>query len=227
MNILQQDGSDGVEVDGVGGSTNTIDESYATLAASETRRRISSSTITLGVVVVLAGLGLFSMRMITRAVADSTMTELPPELRDRIGKVATAVPDAGFLESLRTDAYGEKQVPLDNISKNPFLLFAPPKELAAEPQRDLMGEKKAAWLSDVERSAQGIEVRSIMGGGTDSAVALVNGRVVRVGHSIDPEGRMAVEFMVREITPDAVILVTTNRELKMEQEVEARVRRTR
>lgn len=184
----------------------TIDESFAALT-TETRRRISSSTITLGLVIVVAGIGLFSMRLITRAVADSTSSDLPPELKERIQAAETIASEERIAKTLETTIYSERQVPLSNLSKDPFVLFIVegPKDPGTKTPDPI-----PIWRSEVENAVSGLVVKSIMGGGTPNALANINGRIVRVGHTIGEDLNLSREYTIKEIVPDGVVLTVSH-----------------
>ena len=87
-----------------------------------------------------------------------------------------------------------------------------------------MEERRAEWLDELSRQAQGLVVKSIMGGGRKSALANVNGKIVRIGDFVGGDDRMSIRFNVIRITSEAVILRATSDELSIEQDVEVLVR---
>ena len=66
-----------------------------------------------------------------------------------------------------------------------------------------------------------------MGGGTSGAMAIVNGRIVRVGHDLGAEDKLKLEFKVVEIAMDHVVFMVREAADQFEIEVQVPVRRFR
>lgn len=192
-------------------------------ASSPPARRFGSGTILLIALVLLAAGGLYSMRSIARAVASSKSSDTGIEktiesfLNSLAGRtdldasrsiIGSAEAGAGdVLLDNRTD----RQVPLDGVQKNPFVLpvedkpattvaapKAPADNDAAEAAR-LEAARQDARVN-FDKAAAKLMVKMIM-----RDMANVSGRVVRVGDII-ADARSDIEFTVVEITRDAVVI---------------------
>jgi hypothetical protein len=200
------------------------------LAGGETKRRLSSGTIVLVGVVGLAGLGLFGMRQLGTASGAGTVSGEVQKLIDDLvdGKSAQApTPDRPLStadELLRPLLinYSEHRVPLENVQKNPFLLYETVVIREEDDDHPPVGPDRAAeckkFKEAVAIAATVFKVKSVMAGGTPNALANINGQIVRVGHMVTDEEK-TYPFKVWKIDPENVLLIVENTELECSAEV--------
>lgn len=222
-------GVGGFESDGAAGESDALPS-----------RRFGSGTILLIALVLLAAGGLYSMRSIARAVASSKSGDAGIEktiesfLNSIAGKdernadrvlVGSAEAGAGdVLVDNRTD----RQVPLDGVQKNPFVLPVedkpattssapkPPTDNAAAEAARLETARQDARVAFEKASAK-LMVKMIM-----RDMANVSGRVVRVGDII-ADAKSDIEFTVVEITRDAVVIRGEKPEIGLTHDITLRL----
>lgn len=183
------------------------------------KKKLSSSTLLLLLVVVLAGVGLYSMRSIATAMAgggadsglEKTIESFLSSMADG-GKGPNGeltVDDAGAV--LLDDRIG-RQVPLDDVQKNPFVplpmeqrpdAIDVPVDDGSDAAQVRIAQAKEEARKLFETEATKLRLLMVMGG--SEPMANVSGRVVRVGDVLT-DARLSVEFKVVEITQGLVVL---------------------
>ncbi|MFK7959703.1 MAG: hypothetical protein AB8G96_04190 [Phycisphaerales bacterium] len=183
------------------------------VSATGTSRRVSSTFIILGAVVLASGAGLYAMRTIPRAIGidDTTMAArsiIDGYLRDIEKRQSDKTPDVtdsglgglpDFEEEDRT------QVAVENLHKNAFVITGvdgvkpatPPSRSGLEDDGPTPAE---VLTSEVLVLATRLKVSTIMGG--SSPMAIVNGQVLS-------EGGILTFDRVRDNRTNPVDLVVT------------------
>ncbi|UCD75226.1 MAG: hypothetical protein JSV91_15765 [Phycisphaerales bacterium] len=195
------------------------------LASTGNYRKLRAGSLVLGIVVVCAVAGLFSMRFLATTTAALTgNAEFEKIIEDFFGggnggKTAQredgTSADDSILEVLN-ETYTEHQVPLANVIKNPFIVFQ--SEVIPLPEvddggNDLDSERQRAWMqqrearrASFEQAASRLFVKSILMG--SSPLANINNRIVHIGDVV-PAGSAGVEFRVIAMTADTVTVAAT------------------
>jgi hypothetical protein len=224
------------------GSDEVIGDDLFDSGHDGTKRSLNSSALLLAVVVIVAIAGLFSMRTITRA---SAATDLPNEVEQSIetflsilqssqhggradGSRSLMADKPGVLEVLN-ESYVSRQVSLEDVQRNPFIIFEEPANGAApSPMRpvgaDPMIQKRADKRALFQQAAGRLELTSVLMGSTP--LATINRNIVQVGATViaEPEG---VPFRVVTITSDYVVVAAEDRELDVKHEATLTIDRER
>jgi hypothetical protein len=189
--------------------------------AGESRRFRSGSMLLIAVVVIACG-GLWFMRTLSRvsgisgAKSDIELTidsYLAPK-RPGTGS------DPNVLKVLST-SYIERQVPLDSVKSNPFVLPGENEPKHTEVIRGtdpeaVMARARAERQKDIETATERLVVKSIIM--SAQPLANISGTIVREGDELVPDGS-DVTFRVQSITRDTVTLVVEDLVLGMHVEV--------
>ena len=97
------------------------------------------------------------------------------------------------------------QVPLEFLKKNPFLLgLAAVVEVLSEPKQTISDEE--ARLQALQMQFADLQLQTVMGGA--SPMAIVDGQIVKVGHSVGP-------FKVTAIEDRTVILESDGHQFRL------------
>ena len=208
------------------------------LASAGAGRRVNAGSMVIVLVIGVAIGGLWLMRKVTHvsaATGGNTEVELTIEkflsaLKGESGasaaRTAPNSPDAGVLEVLK-ETYTERQVPLTDVQRNPFILYgetivtadgpAQPDEsnLARTRQRT---ERQEAF----QRAASNLHLKSIIMGA--EPLANVSGKIVRVGDEIASEPDN-IAFRVSKITADVVTMVGEDKALEVKVEAVLSIKR--
>jgi hypothetical protein len=191
------------------------------------KRRVSAGTIILLLVVLLAAVGLYSMRSLAIAIAagaksdkglEETIETFLTSLSGNEGRPGEALvvgPEDGAGEVL-VDDRTEMQVALSDVQKNPFVLpiDEPQTDAPAPVNTDTEEGRLAAELAAAqndqriacEKAAAKLRLIMIMGG--SNPMASISGKIVRVGDALFDE-RLGVEFLVASISEGAVTLTSS------------------
>jgi hypothetical protein len=201
------------------------------------KRKLSSGSILLIIVVVVAIAGLFSMRTIGKVTGAATgSTSLEDKINDFLKGIKA--PEAGSKEarvvgtgkldiSKLGQDYTEHQVALGDVQKNPFIL--PTDGDSTTTTTTIAGgsgpdDVKRAELAALFQSVGNrLRLKSVILG--SEPLANVSGRIVRLNETIliEPE---KVEFLVAAIENETITLKGINAELKLEVEVTLQINRS-
>lgn len=206
----------------------------------EEKRKLNSGALLLVGVVVIAIVGLFSMRTLTRA---SAAGDGPTEVEQSIESFLTLLQDsksgeptprdfqlgadeAAVLDILN-ESYASRQVALAHVQRNPFIIFeesGKPDAPSSSRGPDPMVRKRQDRQSLFEQAAGRLEVRSVLMGTTP--LATINNTIVQVGGTIvaEPEN---VTFRVLSISTDSVKVIAEDTELKVKHETTLSIDRDR
>jgi hypothetical protein len=212
------------------------DGTFEATSGGRTGLKINSGALVLGLVIVVAVIGLYSMRTLTRATAatgsrsdleQSIETFLNTISGGRVG-VAAGTTNQGAADEtvldVLSESYIERQVSLENVQRNPFIIFEekpaeqPAKKPAVDPRIQLRRLRQEAF----EQASGRLRLRSVLMG--REPLATIDQRVVRIGDTVTamPEN---VEFRVTAIAPDTVTLVAEDAELDLTVELSLHLRR--
>ncbi|MEY3024591.1 MAG: hypothetical protein RJA16_1417 [Planctomycetota bacterium] len=180
-------------------------------------RRPRSGVMVVALMAVVAVVGLYSMRNIGAASASSGISR---EIEQLVASVLPSKPigdggsasapaivevdDAALFAMLDTEFRSALQVPFAELGRDPF-----------EPWRE---------NAEIDRIAGMLVVKSVIGGGTPSAMANINGRILRPGDRFTVAEAEA-DFRVIEIERDGVVLRARHPRLGIERDATARVPR--
>jgi limonene-1,2-epoxide hydrolase len=120
-----------------------------------------------------------------------------------------------------SESYTKRQVPLDSVKQNPFILpgegeaptIAP---VAGESPDEAMARARTLRQKDIDAAVSKLAVKSIIMG--SQPLANISGTIVRVGDELAPEGT-DVTFRVGAIAADGITLVAEDLALGMHVEV--------
>lgn len=191
------------------------------------KHRITSGALLIVIVVAIAATGLYSMRTVTRATAFTGGNQEIEQSIESFLKVigssdesttSSAVDSIGNEAVLRvlTESYVERQVPVEGVQRNPFIILnedvvAPPTGVRDDAGARLERQRRERQAV-FEKAAGRLQLRTVLLGSTP--LANVNNKIVRVGESITvlPED---VEFHVASISADSVTLLAEDPSLDL------------
>lgn len=216
----------------------SLDDAFNAGAASSVRRRISSGTLLMGLVVVVAGVSLWSMRAIDRAAASGPKVrkDLDVLFNDALAKgksPSEAQTTSATILLSNADPASEMKVPLKDLAKNPFVIWRdttePPPETTpqGEPQTTPRIELIRAWEQQVDSAAAAIKVQSTMvsrEGDGSSGIANIGGHMMRPGDLFAVENSV-IEFYIDRIDRNEVTVRAVNKELNHARVVIVKVNR--
>lgn len=206
------------------------------------KRIIGTGPLLIIAVIGLAVLGLWSMRTLAIAMANSSEADQGLEATiesflNTLGEGAstsagpsivlggTSGLDADPSEVLGDDRTQE-QIPLEDVQKDPFILFLEPQDEPADiptdfgdtgPDPALVRQEK---IDTFENAAAKLRVIMILGGSTP--MANVSGRIVHKGDLIYDD-MIGVEFEVIEIGDGIVVLAAEDKEIELYYEIPLRL----
>jgi hypothetical protein len=190
---------------------------------------------------VVAVVGLYSMRNIGAASASSGISR---EIEQLVASVLPSKPigpadsaevpasvvvdDAALFAMLDTEFRSTLQVPFADLGRDPFEPWRDPAAASAPTgpavSVDARAQQGQVWNAEIDRIAGMLVVKSVIGGGTPSAMANINGRILRPGDRFTVAEAEA-DFRVIEIERDGVVLRARHPRLGIEREATARVPR--
>jgi len=236
----QSDGADEVTKP-IGAGAFGADTPMITGEIGKPTLKLRSSSIVLAIVVVAAMVGLFSMRTLAKVTAVvSGNQEMEQVIEDFLNSSSgrsvfmlnapsgDAVAKSNQVLEVLNETYTERQVPLADVQKDPFVIFdATPAETktASNPNDGKPSEierKRAERKQQLNTIASRLMLKSVMLG--DVPLANINGQIVRPGEilTIMPERQ---EFEVLSIDADVVRLSATDLTLGVRIEVDVAINR--
>jgi hypothetical protein len=182
--------------------------------ATKAGRSVNTTVVVLGIILVAAGAGIWSMRWVSSATASP---DGPTEFERQVAEILPGIrrgfeEDEGVSKPLLVmrDDPTEKQVPVNDVQKNPF--FVPQVDEVTTEVAEVVpvvqktpDELRAERRLLIEQAAEQVRVTSIISG--SSPVAIADDRAVRVGDIIDVEDW---QFTVESIDATGVTLVFTD-----------------
>jgi len=233
---------------GIGDEPVDGDLSLDPLGGASAAKRSLAGPLLIGLVVVVAVVGLFSMRTISSAVASSEPGEEvaaaidditrrgneKTKPRPRLDPIVEVIMDEKITEmNSISEPFTNKQVRLDQVQKNPFELGQeiapppPPPTSAGPDPAVIIAERKA----EITKAAAKLQVTSIMTGA--SPMALVNGELRRLSDMIvmdlgkpTPDApQRAVAFEITAIEKTSVTVSAEDVELGIRMEFDLIIER--
>ncbi|MGA1466173.1 MAG: hypothetical protein ACO38V_00915 [Phycisphaerales bacterium] len=204
-------------------------------------RRPRSGVMVVALMAVVAVVGLYSMRNIGAASASSGISR---EIEQLVASVLPSKPigdggsasapaivevdDAALFAMLDTEFRSALQVPFADLGRDPFEPWRDPAAAVAPTgpavSVDARVQQGQMWNAEIDRIAGMLVVKSVIGGGTPSAMANINGRILRPGDRFTVAEAEA-DFRVIEIERDGVVLRARHPRLGIERDATARVPR--
>lgn len=192
-------------------------------------RKFSSGALVIVLVVVVAAIGLFSMRTLTRVSAGGEPEVIEQSIDEFIGEVLQQADTGSRSGKLRVldvlnESYAERQVPVTEVKRNPFILFEEgkaPRPSASTPEKNPIAERKRARTEQFAKAAERLRINMVMMG--SNPMATVNNRIVRVGDMVPIDDY--VSFRVVSITSDRVDFIAEDAELDVKFETTVVLRR--
>lgn len=195
------------------------------LAGTGQRKKFNGGSLVLVGVIVMALAGLFFMRTLSKVSAssggkNSNEDKVKKFLDSRGNKTG---PDPAVVFDIGS-SYTDRQVPLTDVQRNPFIL--PGEGMKLPDQPDTTDRGAAKRLTDrklqFEKAYAKLALKTIMMG--SNPMASLNGRIVRRGDeiTIDPE---SVTFRITEITADSLSLSAEDTSLGLQMNYSLELKR--
>ena len=204
-------------------------------------RRPRSGVMVVALMSIVAVVGLFSMRNIGSASASSGISR---EIEQLVASVLPSKPiggedavdallnvqidDTALFAMLDTEFRSQLQVPFADLGRDPFEPWRDPAydrgPAAPAVSVDARTQQGEMWNAEIDRIAGMLVVKSVIGGGTPSAMANINGRILRPGDRFTVAEAEA-DFRVVAIERDGVVLRARHPRLGIERDATARVPR--
>jgi hypothetical protein len=195
------------------------------LAEATKTSRFGGGSLIIVVVIIIAVLGLFSMRKLAKVTASTPIdSDVSKVIEDFVsGKSqagtesrADAGKDDQILDVLMSENYTERQVPLQDVQRNPFIIFGVQPVISEDApmvidQRPLEIERRREAM---QKPASSLTLKSVLGGSTP--LANIGGKIYRVGETVTagPKGKEIV-YRVDKITARSVDLVAEDPEYNL------------
>lgn len=181
-------------------------------------RRIDRNALTLIVIAIAAVIGLWSMRTLTRTSADMVVMDVVP------GAIEVDAIDNGIIKRLEISTPVESDFGID---RDPFQIWKPagPTDEASlmnEFVDDGMVDREMLcdeWKQEVNRIADLLKLKSVLGGGTERALVNIEGVLLTIGETFDIADT-DIDFSIEGTARRSVRLGSYNAELDCWQEVE-------
>lgn len=206
------------------------------LANTGERKKVNAGSLVLAFVVILAGIGVFSMRALShvggatggRSDVESTIEKfllgVSGASKDPKNPSILTATDTSIIEVLSDNSYTQRQVPLTNVHRNPFIIEGDAVPLEAKPATDPMVKKQADRRAQFEQAGARLQLKSIVM--SNVPLAIVSGKIVRMGDQIVSDSDN-IAFRVAEITADAVTVVAEDEALDVTVPVKLVLKRDR
>ena len=213
----------------------------ASPSESRSGRRLGSGTVVVLLMVGVALVGLYSMRSLGSAAASGGLsreieTLIAGVLPDGGGSLDIAaavetpqVEDSAVFSMLDTDFRGRLQVAWEDLGRDPFEPWRDPAAAqAAVPKNPIAVDGRVAageaWGREIDAIVGMLELKSLIGGGSASGMANVNGRIIRAG-DVFSVAEAEADFRVVAIERDGVRLQIVHPRLGIERDAFLQVRR--
>jgi hypothetical protein len=198
------------------------------LAGAVVGKRLNGGFILISAVILSAVAGLFSMRKLAELTAATDINEQVEEtIEGFLDKLAgTGSDPSGAQDPTRsaheqhvmaviTESYADRQVPLEDVKRDPFRLDGDTKPdivVEEEDPEKAKEDRQAAERQRIIKAAEALALKSIVGGSTK--MALIGGSIVRVGETVSNTAGN-ITFRVTDVTTSSVDLVAENTELEL------------
>ncbi len=180
------------------------------LSGGETKKKIDTGSLLIVVVILVAVGGLFSMRTLARIAMPAPLDPEKEKLLNEYDPSKISSIESGVWNDLKSD-FTLSHVPLDGVSRNPFIIWEPEEPVAID-TRDPLADNQKIWEQKREERQKFLEAQSkrfvlqmvLLGA---RPLANMNDQIVRVGETIKLDEN-SPEFRVAAIRADSVKLVT-------------------
>jgi hypothetical protein len=219
------DHSDHAETMPLGVGLGESDESTSFLD-DEPKAGINTGAVLIVVVVMAAVGAVMGMRALSNsnnaAVASNVDVENQIEtFLENNSEQASDATDGSIRESAVIDqlntVYADRQVPLDDVKKNPFITdadgnstTAPVVDLTTDNGQRAHERARREMQESFEQASKRVIINTVLAG--SNPMASINGKIVRPGGTLKVD---TVEFTVESITTDHVVIVATNAEYEL------------
>ena len=176
-------------------------------ASGGRRKKLGGGVAVIAIVVAAAGLGLFSMKHLSKARADDPEDKDAETALKQLPKMINPGNDSSsrVLVALGVDRT-EDHVPIEHLKSNPFQLDEPAPDVIEPVEPDIVVNDpvfdEAAERQRIRELANSFTLSTILGG--DDPLAIIDGEIVNVGSEIST--RDQVDFTVVEIAETEVVL---------------------
>ena len=194
------------------------EDSFGINSSSGVTRRIDRNGVVLGVILIAAVVGLWSMRTLRNGSADMTSTRLLPD------RISVDPVDSQVMERLSIPDSAGMEL---QAHRDPFQAWRPAAisnetALIEELVEDVVPDREtlcADWQQEVDRVAGLLKLKSVLGGGTDRALVNIEGVLLAIGDTFDI-AKTEIEFSIEDTDRRSAILGCYNSELDCWHEVE-------
>lgn len=209
---------------GAGGFDNVDD--LQGLTDEPTGSKLNSSVVVLGIVVICGGAVLFWMKQMSAAntSAFAANNEIDTQIENFLDTMIVTdengTEESNVLNRL-THNYTERQVKIDEVQKNPFILDtdkvdqAVPIQALTDPadyEIRQWEKRREEAKAQMESASKQIVINSIMSG--SNPLASLNGKIVRIGDKFTA-GAESIPFVVESIDTNTVSLVAESEEFDL------------
>jgi hypothetical protein len=207
------------------------------LANAGEKKKLNTGYLLLVVVVLIAGAGLWFMRAVSHVSASTSGGDAELTISKFLQSLQGSKPEKQASGTVvRTDAnvvsvlsetYTNKQVPLSDVQRNPFILDGEGDDMPVQdagPGEDPKPKAMAAMKAKFEKAGNTFELKSVIM--SSSPLANVSGKIVRVGDEL-VAGDDELPFRVSEITADSITLVGEEPALNLSVPVVIKLKRDR
>ena len=196
----------------------SADHELGVSTGSRSGRRLDRNAVVLGIIVLAAIAGLWSMRTLTRTSADTGIGDVIP------GEINLDPFDEKIITRLEVQ---EPAVSSIGDGRDPFTMWKP---AGITDEAALMNEFVddgaidrdmlcGAWREEVERIAGLLKLKSVLGGGTIRALVNIEGVLLTIGETFDIADTQ-IDFSIEGTGRRSVRLGSYNAELDCWHEVE-------
>jgi len=207
------------------------------LANAGEKKKLNTGYLAIVAVVIIAGAGLWFMRAVSQVSASSsggdaelTISKFLQTLQGGSNNAKQSsdniVRTDANVVSVLSETYTNKQVPLSDVQRNPFILDGEGEDVVIPdtPGEDPKPKAMAVMKAKFEKAAAGFELKSVIM--SSSPLANVSGKIVRVGDEL-VAGDDELPFRVSEITADSITLVGEEPVLNLTVPVTIKLKRDR
>lgn len=182
------------------------------LVSASGAKKFKAGSMVLVIVIVLACGGIWFMKSLSKVNAvtggnsdieasiEKFITGMKGSAKGGSGKSSSALnsSDASVLAVL-DGSYVEKQIPLDGVQRDPFILFSDTTPIGASNDESGMAARRRA---EIEKAAAQLHLKSVLMG--SQPLANIGGKIVRQGEEIVLD---SITFRVTEITKESVTVI--------------------
>jgi hypothetical protein len=221
---------------GVGEFTGEETGALDPLAGAGSGRRFHNGSLIIVLVIATAIIALWGLRKLTHVNAaiggnsdmeltiEKFLSAFKGEMSKTSGQSGPGPSDSGAMDVIN---YTQRQVPLTDVQRNPFILYGENIVSTNAPEigMDANGAKarqRSERQESFQKAASSLHLKSVIMG--SDPLANVSGKIVHVGDEITSDANNVV-FRVTKITADAVTVVGEDPALDLTVEVVLTIKR--